>query len=110
MLPTLILPNDSDVGDTLIVGSVDAAPVPVRGRMCGLPVALSVMVTEPVRVPVAVGAQVTPMVQLPPAATELPQLLLSPKSPLAPTLLIVKAVLPVLVRVEVRAVLVVPTV
>ena len=49
--------------------------MPVRLTVCGLPVALSVMVTEAVRLPGAVGVKVTLMVQLPPAGTELPQVL-----------------------------------
>jgi len=49
--------------------------VPVRLTVCGLPVALSVMVTEAVRLPGAVGVNVTLMVQLLPANTELPQVL-----------------------------------
>ena len=43
--------------------------------MWGLPVALSVMVMAPVRVPVAVGVKVTLMEQLAPAAREAPQVL-----------------------------------
>ena len=54
-----------------------SVPVPVRRAVCGLLVALSVTVTETVRAPKAVGVKVTLMVQLPPAATELPQLLVS---------------------------------
>ena len=72
--------------------------------------ALSLIVTVPVRVPVAVGLKVTLMVQLPPAATELPQLLVSVKSPLIAMLLMVKLAVPPLVRVETLAVLVVPNV
>ena len=74
--------------------------------------ALSLTVTVPVRVPVAVGVKFTLIVQLLPAASEVPQLP-SPartKSPLTVTLLIVKVVLPLLVRVESCAALVVPTV
>ncbi len=56
--------------------TVGPLPVPVRFTVCGLLVALSVMVTAAVRVPGAVGAKVTLIVQLPFAATELPQLLL----------------------------------
>src|ERR1017187_8098181 len=48
------------------------APVPDRPTDCGLPVALSVRVIAAVRVPVVVGLKVTPIVQLVPAATELP--------------------------------------
>ena len=56
-------------------------PVPERLTVCGLPVALSVRVTAAVRVPVAVGVKVTLIVQLAPAATELPQVLVWAKSP-----------------------------
>ena len=52
-----------------------ATPVPVRLAVCGLPVALSVTVTVPVREPAAVGVKVTLIEQLPPAATEAPQVL-----------------------------------
>ena len=58
------------VGDKLTIAAI---PVPVRLIVCGLPDALSVMLTLPVRVPVAVGVKVTLMLQLPPAATDAPQ-------------------------------------
>jgi hypothetical protein len=51
-----------------LVGTKDAVgvpPAPVKGTVCGLPVALSVMLTDPVRVPAAVGVNVTMMVQVP---------------------------------------------
>ena len=38
--------------------------------------ALSVITSEPVRVPAAIGAKITLIAQLVPAATEVPQLLL----------------------------------
>jgi hypothetical protein len=47
----------------------------MRVTVCGLPLALSVIVTEAVRFPVAVGVNITLIVQVPPAATELPQVL-----------------------------------
>ena len=91
-----------------------APPVPVRVTDCGLPVALSLMATVAVRVPGAVGAKVTLIVQLPPAATELPQLLLWLKSPaLLPAntrLVMPKAAFPELVSRMAWAALVVPTV
>lgn len=60
--------------DRLTTGA--ARPFPLRVTACGLPAALSVTVTEAVRVPAAVGAKVTLMVQVPLfAATELPQVL-----------------------------------
>ena len=57
--------------DKLTTGAV---PVPERVTLWGLPVALSVTVIAPVRVPVAVGVNVTLIAQLAPAATETPQL------------------------------------
>ena len=53
-----------------------AVPVPERLTVCGLPLALSVMLTEAVRLPLAEGVKVTLMVQLAAAATELPHVLL----------------------------------
>ena len=85
-------------------------PVPDRATVCGLPEALSVMLRVPVRVPVAVGLKVTLMAQLLPAATELPQVLVWAKSPLAEMLVMDKAALPVLESVTVCAALVGPTV
>jgi hypothetical protein len=87
-------------------------PVPVKLTVCGLPKALSVMLTEAVRLPVAVGAKVTLILQLPPAGTELPQLLDSLKSPafvpVTAMPVMVKAAVPVLLRVTACAALVVP--
>ncbi len=89
------------------------APDPLRVTFCGLPIALSVIVTFADRFPAAVGVKVTPMLQLAPAATEPPQLFVWAKSPLlvpvTAILLMLSAVLPVLVRVTVCAALVVPT-
>lgn len=51
------------------------APVAVSDILCGLPLALSAMEMEAVRVPVLVGVKVTLIVQLLPAATIEPQLL-----------------------------------
>ena len=55
--------------------STGAVPVPERLTVCGLPLALSVMLTEAVRLPLAEGVKVTLMVQWALAATELPQVL-----------------------------------
>jgi hypothetical protein len=60
--------------DAWIVKSGDA-PVPDRGTICGLADALSEIDTEALRAPAAVGVNVTLIVQLPPAATLLPQVL-----------------------------------
>ena len=80
-----------------------AAPVPERVMLWGLPVALSAMLTDALRVPVAVGLNVIFIVQLEPAATLDPQLLFCVKSlafdPETEMLVILSAALPVLVRV-----------
>jgi hypothetical protein len=80
-------------------------PVPVRLTLWGLPVALSVRVTAALRVPPTPGVKVRLTVQLAPAATPDPQVLVWAKSPgLAPVsamLVRVKAALPVLFRVTV---------
>ena len=100
MVPTFWLANVSDVGESVAPG---ATPVPLRLAVCGLPLALSVTVKVPVRVPVAAGWKVTLIVHLPAAASELPQLLVWAKSPLsAPVmamLLIESAALPEFERV-----------
>ena len=83
--------------------------------LCGLPDALSVTDREAFRTPVAVGLNVMLMVQLAPAATLEPQVLVSAKSPLfAPVMpmpepMMVNVAVPVLVSVSVWAVLVVET-
>ena len=78
-------------------------PVPESNTDCGLPVAVSVMVSEAVRAPEAKGVNDMTMVQVPPAATEEPQVLFSVKSagsaPVKAILVMLKAVLPVLSRV-----------
>jgi hypothetical protein len=50
-------------------------PVPLKVTVCGLLLALSVIVNAPLTVPVAEGVNVTLIVQLPPAAMLAPQLL-----------------------------------
>ena len=87
-----------------------AVPVPVRETVWGVPEALSEIVTAPVRAPAAVGVKVTLMAQLAPAASDAPQLLLWAKSPLAAMPVIVRAALPVLLRVKDCGLLVLPMV
>jgi len=78
-------------------------PVPERPTDWGLPVALSVMARAAARLPAADGVKVTLMVQLAPAATEMPQLLVWAKSvelvPKTAMLVMLKAELPELLRV-----------
>ena len=78
-------------------------PAPERLTDWGLPVALSVMARAAARLPLAEGVKVTLVVQLAPAASELPQLLVWEKSlafePNTATLVMLNAALPELVRV-----------
>ena len=89
--------------------ALDAAPVPARLTVCGLPVASSVIVMVPGRLPVAVGVKVTVMVQLAAAATDVPQVLVWAYGALAAMLVMVRAAVPEFVRVTVCAALVVFT-
>ena len=88
-------------------------PVPERPTDWGLPVALSVIARAAARVPLAAGVKVALMVQLAPAATLDPQLLVWAKSlalaPESAMLVMLKATLPELVKVTALVVLVVPT-
>ncbi len=70
VLPTCWLLKLRLVGERVTAGAI---PVPLRLTLCGLPAALSVIETVPVRVPVAVGVNVTLIVQLAAAATDAPQ-------------------------------------
>jgi hypothetical protein len=87
--------------------------VPERLTDWGLPAALSVMVSEAKRLPLAEGVKMTLIEQLPPAATELPQLLVWAKSlafePESARLVTLKVALPELVNVIVCAELAVLT-
>ena len=76
-------------------------PVPLKDTVCGLPEALSVTVSVPVREPAAVGVKVTFRVQLLLAAREVPQLLLWAKSPETATELMVRLAVPLLDNVTV---------
>ena len=100
------LPNETEVGERLTPGPV--VPVPLKLAVCGLPAALSATLRVPLRVPAAVGLNVTLMAQLALAARVeglKGQLLVWAKSPLLvpvmPMLVIVSAELPLLVRVTV---------
>src|SRR5213593_2958520 len=55
------LPKLRVLGEKVTAGAV--VPVPVSETVCGLPLALSVTVIEPVREPATVGVKVTEMVQ-----------------------------------------------
>jgi hypothetical protein len=82
LVPTLIPPNAKLPEERLT-----AVPVPVRLIFCGLPLALSLNVSTPLRVPIAVGWNATLTVQLDPEARRAPQVFaVIVKSPLVTTL------------------------
>src|SRR5437868_5113203 len=87
------LPKVRLVGDRLTAGAV--VPVPVNETVCGLPAALSVTESVPVREPAAVGVKLTEIVHVADAATDVPQLFVWPKSPLAAMLMMVSVAEPV---------------
>src|SRR5258708_7776690 len=83
--------------------------VPVRLTDCGLPIALSLMVTEPVMVPATVGEKLTLTMQLFPGLTVPLQVLLTPNPELTVMLEILSTDVPVLMSETFWAGLVVPT-
>ena len=68
VVPMATVPKLRLVGESFAV-----VPIPLRGTFCGLPAALSVMLSAAERVPAIVGLNVTKMLQLAPIASELPQ-------------------------------------
>jgi len=93
-------------------GVAGGTPVPAKLTDCGLPVALSPMLNVAERGPAAVGVNVTPIEQFPPATTLDPQLVVCWKSPgLAPPTeiaVMLSAALPELVSITLCTGLVVP--
>ena len=84
--------------------TLGAVPVPLKLTVCGLPLALSVSVRLPERLPVAVGVNVTLITQTPLAATGALVLQVVPlaaiaKSPVTAMFVKVKDAVPLLVTV-----------
>jgi hypothetical protein len=93
--------------------TLGAVPVPLKPTTWGLPLALSLSVRLPERLPVAVGVKVTFITQLLPAATGALALQVVPlaaiaKSPVTGMLVKVKDAVPVLFTVTALGALVVP--
>jgi hypothetical protein len=59
LLPTVTLPNASEVGETLIAGVGVVTPVPVKETTVGEPFALLAIVALPVTDPAACGLNTT---------------------------------------------------
>ena len=113
--PILVLLNVRVVGDTPALGI--PTPVPLSALVCVEPVTLpvlSVIVSVALRLPGAIGSNVTEIVQLAPTATLVPQVLVCAKSPeLVPViaiLAIVSGPVPEFVNVTVCALVVTPSV
>jgi hypothetical protein len=84
-------------------------PVPDRDTLWDELVALSLMMSVPVRVPAVVGVKVTLMVQVDPTASVLPQVLVCAKSPLMLIPVTVRLAVPELLNVTALAAVVEPT-
>ena len=88
-------------------------PVPARLRDCALPPLLSITLMAAMRVPTAEGVKVTRIVQLAPAAIELPQLFVCAKllafAPESVRLVMPNAALPGLFKTIICAGLAIPT-
>ena len=104
MLPSLnvpvavncwLLPNkiEGAAGVTARETRSGAVPVPDRFTTWGLVLALSVIVSAPILLPIAPGLNTTLMLQVLPAARLAPQVLASAKSPVAAIPVIVSGVL-----------------
>jgi hypothetical protein len=85
--------TDGFTGVTEIETRPGVAPVPDRGTICGLVIALCVRISCPVLVPATVGVNVTVIVQVAPAASVVPHPLARAKSPLIELLMPVSVVL-----------------
>src|SRR3954469_19816337 len=103
--PTIVPANDRLDGPADRIGP-GATPLPDSGIVLVMPDAVTVRL--PVRAPVAVGVNLTLTVQEPPAAIELPHVLVCAKSPVMATPVTGAAAVPELVIVTVWAALVDP--
>ncbi len=123
MLPTLVITKSDgslvvptgcgakspEAGSTWITGAPVACPVPESAIVCGLPLALLVMVRLPVRGPAVSGVNVTSIVHVAPGATDTPHADENEKSPLTLIDVMVRLPGPLLVMVTVCGGLVVET-
>ena len=106
MVPSICEGNVKEAGERVAAGP---EPDPVRPTVWMAGLALSVMVTVPVLDPLALGLKVTLTLHEAPASTLEPQLLVWEKSPLIAMLVMVSVAVPVLVRVKLCELLLVPT-
>src|SRR5205823_3337782 len=105
-VPTSCEAKVSDAGEN---AATAARPVPLKLTGAGGVLLLLDNDNDPVRLPMADGLKTTLMVQLAPAPSDVPQLLVWLKSPLASSELTVSAVFPLFASVMICAALEVPT-
>ena len=110
--PTVVAGNEMDVGKKLMPCVADSA-VPESATVCGLPVALSVNVSEDWRMPASTGFNTTETVHVAPERSEVVQVFVEmaksvESTPAMAMLLIVAVVAPVFFTVVVCAALVLP--
>ena len=79
--PTPMLPKLSDPGVSTATGAGAAVPEPLSTTVCGEPLALSVTARAALKLATDVGANVMEMLQLAPAASDAPQVLVCAKLP-----------------------------
>lgn len=77
LVPWVWLPKVSEVGVSVALGTGVAVPVPVREAVCGEFDASSVTLSLPGSEPMLVGVNVTAMVQLAPAVSVVPQVVVA---------------------------------
>src|SRR5205807_2094251 len=95
VVPTSWLANVRLAGNSPAAGAI---PLPLRATVCGLPLALSVTDSVPVRMPVAVGLKLTLMLQLAPLPKLALQSFTSLYRPAVAILLIFRVADPVLLN------------
>ena len=109
----LVVPTGREVAKVKLRGAKVTLglvmPLPLSVIVCGLLPALSVRVMEPTALPVVVGVKVTLMVQIPPVATDEPQVLVCAKGAVAVIEPRLRVAVPLFVTVTVCTALVVFT-
>jgi hypothetical protein len=101
VLPMATVPKFKLLGESFAV-----VPIPLNVTFCGLPVELSVMARAALRVPEAVGVNLTLIVQLAPTAIELPQVVVREKSPAFVPVIAIAVIVNVAVPVSAEEILV----
>lgn len=97
VVPTFCAPKDKLLGAKATLGVAGVTPLPLSVTTCGLFGPLSFTATVPLVGPATVGVKVSPIVQVPPGASEPQPLLARAKSPVTWTPVKLRSELPVFV-------------